>query len=57
MIPKHWHGSMEHVIVAAIGTMVIFQVVRFGAARLATRDDVIGTAGKSVGALFSFPAQ
>lgn len=57
MIPKHWHGSMEHVVVAAIGTMVIFQVVRFGAARLATRDDVFGTAGKSVGALFSFPAQ
>lgn len=54
---KYWHLSIEHVVLGALGTMVVFQAMRWGAGYMVQRGGPVGTLGKSVGALFSFPAQ
>ena len=54
----HWHAGADHLIVAAVGTMLVFQVVRLLAGRLASSDNTpVSNLGKSIGGLFSFPAQ
>lgn len=50
---EHFHTGIVALTVTAVGVMVVFQLIRLGAAQLATHD---GTAalGKSLGALFTF---
>lgn len=56
--PKHWHGSIEHIVYTAIGTVVVIQVVRHLAGMAVTSGNgTVSALGKAVGGIFSFPAQ
>lgn len=54
----HWHGGVDHLVITALGVMLVWQVIRMGAGALATNENPqVAAAGKAVGGLFSFPAQ
>lgn len=50
----HYHVSIEHVILTGIMAVVFIDVTGLLAAQLAKRDGVVGTLGKSLGAVIPF---
>lgn len=56
MDTRHFHNSVEHVLVTTVGVVLTIHVIRFVAGKLVTRPGAVGTVGKAIGGVFSFPA-
>ncbi len=50
----HYHSGIETIVVAAIGTMIVFHGFRFVGARLAAQPGFVGKLGASIGGAFTF---
>lgn len=56
MRERHFHTTVEALVVGAIGVAVTFHAIRFVAAQLAKRGGTPGKVGAAIGGVFSFPA-
>lgn len=50
----HWHSSIEDVILYGVSAIIMINLIRFGAAKLAKVDGPVGTIGHAAGALVTF---
>lgn len=50
----HYHGTIDHVLYYAVGTVVVINVWRIGAAWASRRQGMVGRVGRVAGALVTF---
>jgi hypothetical protein len=52
----HWHASVEDIVIYGVSAILVINVTRFAAAKLAKMDGPTGTFGQALGALVHFGA-
>jgi hypothetical protein len=50
----HWHFSAENVLFAGISAIIVINLTRFAAAKMAAQPGVVGTIGNAIGATVTF---
>jgi hypothetical protein len=52
---KHWHTGLEHILLYGVSALIVFNLIRIGAARATTSSNrFVSSAGQVAGSLVRF---
>lgn len=50
----HYHATIEHVLLYGVSAILVINLTRIAAVKLGTQPGIVGSIGRSVGALVTF---
>lgn len=50
----HYHATIEHILLYGVSAIIVINLTRIAAAKIGAMDGVMGSVGRSVGALVTF---